>query len=196
MKRLLAAVLLTVFGFPTVALSCEEFIAFSDEQASEILGKIKTLDAGDMSTVFAFDRLLCAERKILRDSARQAGMQSNIAAIRSRALQSALFEKDVLNLNVMSKENMTDEEVKFLNTTPLISYHVRFIDPEKGCISLYDNRECDPRYVVSVSGSEVDLRYSNQVAKLRLAEKGELKGMWSNGDRNKPISVPVEIRLD
>lgn len=196
MKILIVTVLAIIFGLPAAAFSCDRFIAFSDEQASEILAKLETLDGRDYATVFEFNRLLCAERKILRDTARQAGRQSSNTAIRSTALQNTLFEKDVINLEVMSKENMTDEEVLFLKTTPIISYPVMFVDREKGCISLQDGRQCRAVHILSVSGSEVDLRYNRQVAKMRLTEEGKLEGIWSNGDGRKPVSVSVEIRLD
>ena len=112
------------------------------------------------------------------------------------ALQSSLFEKDLINLTVLPKENMSEDERDFFQKNPLISYRVVAVDSEKGCLSIYNKNKCDPRYLLSISGSEVDVRYGSEVGKLRLTDQGQLRGIWSNGDQNRPVSVPVELRLD
>jgi hypothetical protein len=195
MKTLLGIVVAVFVFFPSSSFACDEYIDFSDEQAVQLLGKLKTLDQGNHQAIFEFDRLLCAKRKILRDSARQAGRQASIPAIRSRALQSTLFEKDVLNFVVLTKENMTKAEQEFRKNSPLITYRVTHIDREKGCMGIR-YRDCRPDYLLSVTGSEVDLNSDRARAKLRLAEDGNLRGLWSNGNSNAPISMPVELRLD
>lgn len=196
MRSLRVAAFLFCFLAPSSVFACEELIDFNDEEATILIEKVRTLERSDFSTSLEFNRLLCAKRKIVRDSARQVGMQSNISAIRSVALQSALFEKDVLNLTVLQKENMTKEEVDFYNKNPLINYSVMFVDVDKGCMSLHARKECNASYLLSVSGSEVDLRYNRQKAKLRLTDEGELRGVWTNGEPKQPVSMPVEIRLD
>lgn len=201
MRFLWSVVTILLLGFSSAGFACQEKISFSDVEVIELLEKVKSLKKNNVRIALEFNRLLCAQRRIVRDSARQVGMQSSVSAIRSMALQSALFEKDVINFTVLPKEDMTDREREFLKKHPVISYPVTFVNDNKACIGLKYDDKCYSDYLVSVSGSEVDLRYRKvpqvQRAKLRLTEEGKLRGIWSNGGSNEEaISVRVEIRLD
>lgn len=190
----LFALLLAIPG--TMARACDTPIEFDDAEATALLQEVSTASESDFAAVLEFNRLLCAQRKIIRDLARQEGAKSDIPAIRAATLDSAIFEKDVLNLQVVPEERMTERQKEFLQTNPLISYDVEFRDMSKGCISLYDKNKCNPSYMASTSGSELDLVYDYIRSKLRLEEDGVLRGIWSNGSVNDPVSVRVELRLD
>lgn len=178
------------------ALACEEYIAFGSERVASLIEKLKKLDESDFTVTQEFDLLICAEQKIVRDHVRRAGLRSKVTEIKSLALQSSVFEKDVILLSVVEKEGMTKREIEFFRQTPLIEYDVEYVDHRRGCLSLGNSKKCKPKRLLSVSGSEVDIHYYDQKAKLRLAEDGVLRGVWTDGRSQAPIQMNVELRLD
>ena len=199
MKRLILTVAFCFFAPSLPLLACEKFIEFSDGEAIALLNDVKAATPDDFTIAFDYQRLLCADRKLVRDMARGVGSKPDVpTAMRAAALDSAILEKDVINLTVLPEDGMSDRQKEFLAKNPIISYRVYSKLPALGCISLSRGKKehCDPSYLISLSGTEFDLRRDRHIAKLRLEEDGVMRGKWSNGNTNNPVSMRVELRLD
>lgn len=199
MKRFTLAVAFCFFCPSMQAIACEEFIEFSDGEVTALLNDVKSASPDDFTIMFDYQRLLCADRKLVRDMARGVGSKPDLpAAMRAAALDSAILEKDIINLTVLPEDGMTERQKDFLAKNPIISYRVYSKIPSQGCISLSRTKRdhCDPSYLISLSGTELDLRQDRQIAKLRLEKDGVMRGRWNNGNVNDPVAMRVELRLD
>ncbi|KIT16980.1 hypothetical protein [Jannaschia aquimarina] len=181
---------------PLPALACEEPIDFPPDEAIVLLEEIRDGADLDLRAQFDYQRLLCADDQFIRDQARAIGRASEVEAIRAAAIRSAIFEKDVLNLTILPADGMSDAAIAMMEANPIISYQVAFVDRAAGCVSLNETARCNPTYLASLSGTEMDLKFNKAVAKLRLTDNGRMVGVWSNGESLGAITQQVELRLD
>lgn len=180
------------------ASACEKLIPFSDEQIERIQAQIANAKEFDLKAVMEYGKLVCAERPFVREFARRIGLASPNGSIRSQAVLGAVMDKEIIVLQVAVTEDLNKDQIAFAQKNPLISYKVVFRDRENACASIHysnSSKQCEPGYSVSVVGEQMDLRYDNQVATLRLGKNNTMSGTWADTGNSK-ISVPVTMALD
>ncbi len=176
------------------SFACVNPINFGQEQALALIDEIKTADSTDYDLMLNYEKLLCSDQQIVRNIAQEVGLNSSLMPIRSAAIKSSLFEKNLIVITVFSKDGMNKEEVEFIKKYPILSYHIEFRDDEHNCISLSNPRKCTSNALLSLSGNEVALNYKQINAKFRLEQDGVLRGVLNIPKSQ--VFLPVELLLD
>ena len=176
------------------AYSFENYFPIGDSQVKESKEQIENAEELNFDAVLAFERLMCADRSFVRSFASEVGLSSGNTTIRSRALLSALMEKETITLEPYFEKGIEVAEKTFAKENSMLSFGVVYKNADQACLSLFSDRECIPDYTLSVEGDEVTLRYKDKSARLSLDSEGKLKGIYA--DKSAGVTrVPVELKL-
>ena len=179
-------------GWSNYVSACQDFVQVETEQLSILHAQIQN-DESPLQQLTAFRLLSCSNDPGIRDFALRTGLLSSNPSIRTSALHLNVLSKNSLVIDMLEEtENLTEEEIDYINNNPVINFQVSFTDLDNNCLGLYYNN-CGPNYNLRLSGQTVVIAYTPLSASFRLNSEGRLVGLVK-ADSDAPF-VPAELIL-
>lgn len=192
MRLLVCCLTLGLFsGLP--AFACERYQSIDPVQLKEDFATLNNAEADQVDRIVAFSTLICSEQPAVRKRAIEDGKKAT-TDIQSAALYYDLASNNAVTIRLLDQPGLSEAHYEEIRSAPMKAYQVKFLDPIKSCLSLYQDERCDGNYHFSVNGSTVQFRYDRQVGVFTLGDTG-LTGSVTYIIDGEPLTFPARIEL-
>lgn len=181
-------------GFAAPALACDELLTLDRPQVIDLVNRLRSTEADPLDQLFAFETLMCSAQAGVRDLTLRTAVASANPTIRGQVLLRALFEKEVIAVELLEVEGLTKEQYERIKANPVEALGVTYRDLPNACMSFHSDEQCPAYSSLNVQGigATIHIRYNNYDVDGLFRLEGEgLAGHLTLGN----LTYPARIAL-
>lgn len=180
------------------ALACEEYVTHDASTLKSLRDKLVEPGADSIDRLFAFQELVCSSNPTMRAYAVREGLRtSSDQLVREQIMLDALMQKDRIEIEMTAGPSATPDDKEFIKSLAGVWVgNVGFRSVERGCLSLYSNKECSSDAKVVISGDKVQFTYQRIVGEFVLTDTNELVGYLRAQAHQRFTRIPAILKLN